>query len=217
MRKYLIFDMDGVLINTEPLHYKIWKQVFREKGLEIDYEHYKGCIGSTNQTLFRLIEEGYGVRFHEDESVLERFKELKNLYIHKNGIPAVEGVPKVIAKLKEKGYHMAVASSSMQEYIEICTEKIGVKQYFDILFSAERVARPKPFPDVFLSVAKQMGARPEECIVVEDSYNGSIAAKAAGMICLGFANPDSGEQDLSMDDLVFYPFTELIEAVEKEY
>lgn len=215
MIKYIIFDMDGVLINTEPLHYEIWRQVFAEHGLIIDFEHYKGCIGSTNNTLFNLMEEGYGVHFHDDPSVLARFKEIKNSYIRENGIPPIEGVAKVIAELKRQGYKLAVASSSPQEYIEICTEKAGIKQYFDILFSAERVARPKPFPDVFLNVAEQMGAKPEECIVVEDSYNGSRAAKAAGMICLGFANPDSGNQDLSAADVIFYPFCELIDTIEK--
>lgn len=215
MMKYIIFDMDGVLINTEPLHYKLWTQVFAERGIEIDFEHYKGCIGSTNHTLFNLIEEGYGVRFHEDPTVLTRFKELKNLYIRENGIPPIAGVVDTVAKLKEMGYQLAVASSSMQEYIEICTEKVGIKQYFDILYSAERVARPKPFPDVFLAVADAMGASPEECIVIEDSYNGSRAAKAAGMKCLGFANPDSGNQDLSAADVIFYPLANLIESIDK--
>lgn len=215
MIRYIIFDMDGVLMNTEPLHYELWKQVFRERGLEIDFEHYKGCIGSTNKTLFNLIQEGYGISFHEDKTVIARFKELKNIYIRENGIPPVEGVQEVVAKLKELGFKMAVASSSPQEYIEICTEKVGIKQYFDILCSAERVERPKPFPDVFLAVAEQLGAKPEECLVIEDSYNGSRAAKAAGMKCLGFANPDSGGQDLSSADVIFYPFEKLIATMEK--
>lgn len=214
MIKYIIFDMDGVLINSEPLHYKIWKQIFAERGLEIDFEYYKGCIGSTLKTLCDLIEEGYGVDFHGDMTLPARFKEVKNEYIDTYGVPQIEGIPQVIGKLKEMGYHLAVASSSPQEYIELCTKKIGIAQYFDILYSAERVARPKPFPDVFLTVAEKMQAKPEECLVIEDSYNGSRAAKAAGMKCFGFANPDSGNQDLSAADSIFYPFGNLLNVLD---
>lgn len=214
MIKYIIFDMDGVLINSEPVHYKIWKEIFAERGLDIDFEHYKGCIGSTWKTLCDLLLEGYGVNFYDDATLRIQFKEKKRMYIEKYGVPQIEGVVKVIKKLKEKGYRLAVASSSPQEYIEFCTEKVGIAQYFEILFSAERVARPKPFPDVFLAVAKMMQAKPEECLVIEDSYNGSKAAKDAGMKCLGFANPDSGNQDLTGADRIFYPFHKLIEALE---
>lgn len=215
MIKYIIFDMDGVLINSEPLHYKIWKQIFAERGLDIDFEHYKGCIGSTLKTLCDLMLEGYGVNFHGDRTLPAQFKEAKREYIEKNGVPQIEGVFEVIKKLKEMGYCLSVASSSPQEYIELCTEKIGIAQYFEILYSAERVARPKPFPDVFLAVADMMQAKPEECLVIEDSYNGSKAAKAAGMKCLGFANPDSGNQDLTSADRIFYPFGNLIEELDK--
>lgn len=214
MIRYIIFDMDGVLINSEPIHYEIWKRIFREEGLEIDFEHYKGCIGSTVTVLYDLIEAGYGVDFHEKLSLKDRFAELKSQYIKEKGIPQIEGVKEVLKLLKAKGYHLAVASSSPQDYIELCTKNIEIDKYFDILYSAERVARPKPFPDVFLAVAEAMQARPEECLVIEDSYNGSHAAKAAGMKCLGFANPDSGEQDLSAADRIFYPFTNLIQELE---
>ena len=87
--------------------------------------------------------------------------------------------------------------------------------YFDLMYSAERVEHPKPAPDVFLRTAEKMRMRPEECLVIEDSANGVRAAKAAGMICLGFANPGSGEQDLSEADGVFYPFAEMDELLKK--
>ncbi|MBO5461601.1 MAG: HAD family hydrolase [Ruminococcus sp.] len=215
MIRYIIFDMDGVLINSEPVHYEIWKEIFAEKGLEIDFEHYKGCIGSTVNVLYDLIKEGYGVDFHQDPSMKELYAKRKGLYIKEKGIPKIEGVTEVLSQLKERGYRLAVASSSPQEYIELCTKKIGIDQYFDILYSAERVSRPKPFPDVFLAVADAMKAEPEECLVIEDSYNGSHAAKAAGMKCLGFANPDSGNQDLSAADRIFYPFANLIQEMEQ--
>lgn len=214
MIKCIIFDMDGVLINTEPLHFSIWQQICKEHGFDLEYEKYKGCIGSTLRFLMDLLHENYGVSFYDDPAVLKRFKELKGDYLGKNGVPPVEGVPEVVAELHRRGYVLAVASSSSQDYIDFSTRELGISRYFDLLFSGERVARPKPAPDIFLEVAKQLGFSPEECLVVEDSCNGSKAAKAAGMSCMGFPNPDSGDQDLSAADKIFYPFSRLIEAAD---
>ena len=207
----IIFDMDGVLFNSEPIHYKVWKQIFAQEGLEIDFEHYKGCIGSTVKRLFELMREGYGRDFFGDETLPKRYHEEKGRYLAKHGIPVIPGVPETLAALKEKGYRLAIASSSPQAYIELCTRKAGIDGYFDVLFSAERVARPKPAPDVFLAAAQQMHALPEECLVIEDSENGSRAAKAAGMYCVGFSNPDSGNQDLSAADCVFDSYDHFME------
>lgn len=200
--------MDGVLINSEPVHFEIWKQVFAEQGVFIDYEHYKGCIGSTANRLCELVLEGYGVDFRGNSAVTQRFRELKNSYILEHGIPQIEGVYETVTALKEKGYTLAVASSSPQDYIEIIIKQIGLFDCFDLLFSAERVSRPKPAPDVFLAAAAALNVAPEECLVIEDSANGSKAAKAANMTCYGFANPDSGNQDLSAADQLFYSFKE---------
>lgn len=211
MIKCILFDMDGVLINSEPVHYEIWKQIFAEQGIIIDYEHYKGCIGSTVHRLFELILEGYGHDFRGSTDLPARFRELKSLYIKEKGIPQIDRVCETIHTLKEKGYILAVASSSPQDYIELIIRQLGLSDCFDLLFSAERVARPKPAPDVFLAAAKALGMQPEECVVIEDSENGSKAAKAAGMTCFGFINPDSGNQDLSAADHLFSSFMQFIE------
>lgn len=215
MVKCIIFDMDGVLTNTEPVHFELWQQVFRERGVDLDYEHYKGCIGSTFDYLCDLVFEGYGKDFHGDSSVKARFVEIKKQYIAEKGIPLVDGVLEIVKGLKEKGWRMAVASSSPQEQIEFCMKKAGLSDCFELLFSAELVERPKPAPDVFLETAKRLGVEPQECLVVEDSHNGSRAARAAGMLCMGFQNPDSGEQDLTAADEIFYPFANLLGFVEK--
>lgn len=209
MIKNILFDMDGVLINTEPLHYRIWKQVMEENGVQIDYEHYKGCIGSTRAYLFELFKEQYGVDIYDKPEIGKRFDEIKNEIIQKEGVPRIEGVEEVVHDLHDKGYHMAVASSSAQNYIEAHMKELNLTDCFEVLFSAENVKNPKPAPDVFLAAAEKLGAKPEECLVIEDSYNGARAAKAAGMRCFGFKNPDSGNQDLSSVQKVFYPFLEL--------
>jgi len=214
MKKCIIFDMDGVLINTEPLHFEIWKKVFAEYGIEnVSYDCYKGCIGSTYEYLLGLIKDGYGIDLRGREEVVRRFKEVKAEYIDEYGIPPIPDVPEVVRYLHEKGYKLAVASSSPQECIEQFMKMMGIDDCFSLLFSGENVKNPKPAPDVFLYTAEKLGVDPSECIVVEDSTNGRRAAKAAGMYCIGFDNPDSGVQSLADADVVCWPFIKLKEIL----
>ena len=203
MEKVILFDMDGVLVNTEPLHYRLWKQVLAERGLDIAFEVYKGCIGANGKRLMELVLEHYGVDYRDDAAIFARYYQLKEENLRYGDIPRIEGVNETLAELQKRGYRMAVASSSTQDYIELCTERAGIGHFFDVRFSAQWVKNTKPAPDVFLAAAEKMGAAPEKCVVVEDSTNGSRAAKAAGMVCLGFANPDSVGQDLSAADKIF--------------
>lgn len=215
MIKCVIFDMDGVLVDTEALHYRVWKRVFAEQGIDVAYDVYKGCIGSTAEYLYMLVDQAYGTSFRGNESLKTRFKAIKREILEREGIQAIEGVREMLSLIREKGYAMAVASSSPQEMIDWVAEMAGLTGYFDLMYSAERVEHPKPAPDVFLRTAEKMQMCPGECLVIEDSANGVRAAKAAGMTCFGFANPGSGEQDLSLADGVFYPFAEMEELLKK--
>lgn len=194
--KAVLFDMDGVLINTEPLHYRMWKETFRGRGLEIDYDVYKGCIGATDAFLMELILNNYGRDFRNDKNLSKERKVIEKRIIEEEGFPEMPGVEEMLRRLYEAGFLLAVASSSPPERIRDAMNYIGAGQYFSLLNSAENVAHSKPAPDIYLDTAKRIGAAPEECIVLEDSENGSIAAVSAGMICVGLDNPDSGEQNL---------------------
>ena len=94
MIRYIIFDMDGVLVNTEPMHFAVWKQLFQERGVSLEYDCYKGCIGSTGEYLCGLIYETYGRDFRGDSSIMKRFREIKNKVISSDGIPRIDGVPR---------------------------------------------------------------------------------------------------------------------------
>lgn len=211
--KCIIFDMDGVLIDTEPLHYEIWKQILAERGLEIDYEHYKDCIGSTRTFLFELLLKNYGRDFRNDAELPILFAKLKEKFLNEHGIPKIPGAAETVKILHEKGYTLAVASSSTLPYIEFSMKKLGIDSYFTLLLSGEQVKNPKPAPDTFLAVSEKLNISPKDCIVIEDSSNGSKAAHAAGMYCFGFVNPHSGNQDLSAADQLFHSFDELPEKI----
>ena len=108
---------------------------------------------------------------------------------------------------------MAVASSSMYERIERTAKSLGVDDCFDVYVSGEQLKRPKPAPDIFIKAAELLGVSPSECIVIEDSGNGVNAAKAAGMACVGYINPGSGDQDLSAADYL----VESLEGLETSF
>lgn len=209
MLKGIIFDMDGVLINSEPFHYQVWKEALKKRGINLDYEIYKPCIGSTVQVLMQILHEHYGVDEKDDSLPLE-VKNLKQEMIEKQGYPPlIPYVKDMLERFHEAGYHMAVASSSPQEYIENVTSYWGISPYFQVLVSGEHVEHPKPAPDIFLKTADILGLLPEECLVIEDSENGCRAAKAAGMTCMAYYNPDSGKQNLQTASVVVEGFEEI--------
>ena len=119
--KGIIFDMDGVLINSEPFHYRVWKETLRRRGIRLDYEVYKPCIGSTVSFLMKLLQENYGIDENDEELVLE-MKRIKQEMIEKDGYPPLlPHVEELLERLCQAGYDLAVASSSPQSYIEEVT------------------------------------------------------------------------------------------------
>ncbi|MGI6094530.1 MAG: HAD-IA family hydrolase [Lachnospiraceae bacterium] len=209
MLKAVIFDMDGTLINSEPFHFEAWKLAMAKRGLTLEYDKYKSCIGSTIEYLMGLFHKYYGID-REDTSVRDDMMAIKKQLILERGyVPLIPGVYELLKRLYEAGYLLAVASSSPEAYIKEVVHAHGIEQYFTLLCSGESVKDPKPAPDVFLKAARELGVDPEECLVVEDSMNGCKAAKAADMACIGFYNPDSGEQDLSTAVIVVEGFEEV--------
>ena len=209
--------MDGVLINSEPVHYRVWKQALAARGIELDHEIYKPCIGSTNGFLMDILHDNYGIS-RDDKELVETMEQIKKKVIAEEGFPIIKGVPQLLGRLKDSGYRLAIASSSPPAYIRQVVTSLGIDGYFELLVSGEQVKNPKPAPDVFLEAARQMKLDPEECLIIEDSSNGCRAAKAAGMVCCAYFNPDSGKQDLSPADVVIEGYEEIDGAfLEKVY
>lgn len=213
MDRFIIFDMDGVLINTEAMCYQVWKDLFAQLGVEINMDIYKCCIGSSDDVLMESVWQHCGKDFRGRTDLMEFFETRKLQEIAEHGVPPIPGAAETLRALQARGYRMAVASASPPSHIRLCLEKVGLLPYFGVLFSGEEVERTKPAPDVFLAAAAAMGAAPKDCTVVEDSRNGTLAAQAAGMRCIGFVNPDSGDQDLSAADVLIYRFAELLDAI----
>ena len=182
-------------------------------GVEIDFEKYKPCIGSTDRILFQIFLEQYGFDAEGHPELTEEYQKNRLNVEHEEGIIPMPDAKETVQALFDRGYRMAVASSSPQDYIEHCVSDIGVRDCFSVLFSGRRAPRPKPAPDTFLLAAEMLGADPTECTVIEDSENGSKAAKAAGMLCIGINNPGSGDQDLTAADVVVSGLRELLDLL----
>lgn len=206
MLKAVIFDMDGVLVDSEPLHYEVNRITMQEEwGKDLDYQYYKQYIGSTVMAMWNKIIKDFSMEGYTAKELFDLSEKVKERLVDEKGYPEVPGAVAFVKSISSK-YKLAVASSSALVNIEKNVAKLGIAEDFDTLVTGLSVKNPKPAPDIFLKAAEQLGVKPEECIVVEDSCNGTRAAKAAGMACIGFINPGSGEQDLSAADYLFEAF-----------
>lgn len=179
----VIFDCDGVLVDSEPLAMRVLLQTLAEAGVELGAEEaYAAFLGKSLATVCGILRDGYGVNV--DDAALARMRARLNEAIRRELQP-IPGIAETLGKL---GHRVCVASSSQVERIRLSLEVTGLSGFFgDDIFSATMVARGKPAPDLFLHAAQQMHVDPGRCMVVEDSPAGVTAALAAGMAVFGFA------------------------------
>ena len=208
MLKAVIFDMDGVIIDSEPFHWEVNKRLFKSLGIEISEEEYRHYIGVSNTTMWGAIKRKHGL--------LQSVKELAALQVEGNidfmkseRVDPVDGVIDLLSNLKKAGALIALASSSPYQIIGMVLDRFNIKRFFNSVVSGEDFERGKPSPDIFLKTAAMLGVLPVQCIVIEDATHGVHAARAAGMKCIGFANANSPGQDLSQADKIVYDFRSL--------
>lgn len=210
MFKAVIFDMDGVIIDSEPIHLKLEQKLLKQLGVHITEEEYNGYIGTTAYYMWKAIRIRHGITKDLEELVKsDREAYYKHLVSNENEVVLVNGVKDFIKELRKNHAKLAIASSSPIEVIEAVARIFQLEEYFDVVVTGDYVEESKPEPDIFLYAAEKLGVLAEECIVIEDSHNGVIAAKKAGMKCLGYINPSSGNQDLHMADLLVDSFSKL--------
>lgn len=204
MIKAVIFDMDGVIIDSEPLHQKIELVMFSDLGIKVPFEEHCTFVGTTTRNMCTKLKEKYGLKQTVDELV--NMKDERYIdYLRKNennDVLPVPGVLELIRELYDKGIKLAIGSSAPMREIELVLDTFKIRQLFDAIASGEEVPNSKPAPDTFLLAAQKLGVKPLDCLVIEDSDNGVRAAKNAGMKCIAYRNPHTKPQDLSFADVL---------------
>lgn len=179
MVKGVIFDMDGLMFDTERLSTIFWRQTGEEFGVDVP-EEFTYCFRGRNPAAIReAFLERYGADFD-----YERFREIRTRlqydYIREKGVPFKKGLMELLDYLQKKGIKAAVATSTDRKLADTMLERAGVRGYFDAFAYGDMVERSKPHPDVFLRAAEELGIPVKECLVLEDSIAGVEAGKAAG-------------------------------------
>lgn len=207
MKKLVIFDMDGVLLDSERLYLDMNQSFFKQLGASISIEEHQTFVGISATKMWTYIKDKFNLT-ETIEELKEREKELKYQTLKDAHLVPTDGVVEFLQELRQTNHTITIASSSLKKNIDLILSKLNLETYFDLIVSGEQVMKGKPDPDIFLKVAEHYQRLPQDCIVIEDSKNGVSAAKAAGMICIGFYNPGSGKQDLSSADHIMDNFND---------
>ena len=206
---YIIFDMDGVLLDSEPMHQEIIYETFQLKGIPFDKAYIQTLTGMSAFPMWEKVKRDA----HRTESV-EELMQFHRDYFFKRlpevKVPLVPHVREVLEKFKNEAKHLSLASSSGRKLIDIFTQQTNIAHYFEVMMSGDDVQYSKPNPEIFLKVAKWYYLPATQFTVIEDSTNGVKAAKSATMQCVGFQNPLSGGQDLSQADRLIHSMQELL-------
>ena len=183
--KAAIFDMDGLLFDTERVFQETWQEIAREHNVILDSNFIKTVTGTSGERLCQVIEEYYHIS--NGAAVVEDCQERvrKKLAVE---VPVKEGAHEILEYFKRNNIKMAVASSSRIEQIESNLKISGIRDYFEAVVSGTEVSHGKPAPDIFLYAAGRIGCPPSDCLVFEDSENGIKAGHAAG--CITVMVPD---------------------------
>ena len=209
MIRTVIFDMDGVIIDTEPIHHHAFFTQFAELGITVSDALYASFLGSSTRNVFQQLKQEFNLP-QEVPALLQRKRELFNQAFDTDaGLDLLPGVRALIEDLQAHGVQLVLASSASKATIARVFQRFGLAPYFSHTVSGEDFAQSKPNPAIFLHAAELSQTPVGECIVIEDSANGVAAAKAAGIYCVGYASPHSAGQDLRLADRVIQDFSEL--------
>ena len=203
----VIFDMDGVLVDSEPLHYESTVRVLADVGVRFTARENDEFVGWTDLAMFERLVARHRLSAAPEDLAARRVALMLERIA--DGIPVMPGVPDVPRRLAGEGYRLAIASSATPALIRAVVRALDAGALFSVLTSSEEVPRGKPAPDVFLEAARRLVVPAARCVVVEDSRNGLLAAKAAGMACAAIPCATTRHHDFREADWRLASLTEL--------
>lgn len=211
----VLFDMDGVILDSEPLHTLARARFFAALGVPASAEK-EIVLGARKLDYWTDFKFRYGLADSPKELVAGEFREVLNLIKEKN-LPESKNLSALLGFLGKNGVSVAVGSASSREYVSGVLEFLGIADCFRTIVCGDEVPRPKPAPDTYLIAAEKLGAEPGRCFVVEDSRTGSLAAAAAQIPCIGYrGTATAANSDFSACKYVVTDMREIIDIISSE-
>lgn len=208
----VLFDFDGVVVDSEPVHYKTFTEFVRPLGIEVSEERwYLEFAGTGSKNIFTVLLREAGITDEKTiDDYVEKRKKVYGELVKKGKVKANPGIKEFLELLKEKKIKTAVVSGGHSENIRIALSVLGLESYFGSIIGSGDYERRKPYPDAFLKAAEKLGVKPDECLVLEDSVSGFNAAKNAGMKIIIFESPaveniDKKEAEAVIKDFNDFP------------
>jgi len=196
----VIFDMDGVLIDSEPIHIEIERQLFDKLGINVSAEVHHTYLGTAGDFMYGDIKSRFGrsetveeLMAFDDAFRCNYFKNLKSIVLN-------EGVLNLLQEIKSAGLKLAVATSSSPAIAHVVLDRCGIKSVFDTVMTTQEAGKSKPSPDVYLAASRIINVNPCNCLVFEDSPNGMKAARKAGMFCITVKTDSVDVNDIAGSD-----------------
>ncbi|ULC60747.1 HAD family phosphatase [Flaviramulus sp. BrNp1-15] len=209
MLKAVIFDMDGVIIDSEPMHNKAYHDMFDEVGINVSSELYESFTGQSTINICKRLCDYFDLKEAPETLVALKRKHYKHFFESNSDLTLIDGVFDLIKDYHSNGLTLVLASSAAMTSINQIFDRFDLNKYFIAKFSGGDLKKSKPHPEIFIKAASATGFSNKECLVIEDSTNGVIAAKAADLYCVGFDSFHSKNQDYSKADLVIKDFKEI--------
>jgi beta-phosphoglucomutase len=207
--KCVIFDMDGVIIDSEEIHKKAYYETFASIGVTVSDALYKTLTGSSTINAFQKLVTHFKLDLNPEELVLNKRKRYVNFFENDPTLHLVKGVEELIKHCYNKGITLVLASSSAMVNIDRVFNRFNLNPYFTAKISGADLTESKPNPEIFEKAALLGNTPKENCVVIEDSDNGITAANAAGIFVFGFKNPMAEDQTLENADFILNNFKRL--------
>lgn len=209
MLKAVLFDMDGVIVDTEPLHRKAYHQMFEDVNINVDSTLYESFTGQSTINICKRLVDHFGLNESPEYLMGLKRKHYKYLFENDDELALIDGVLDLIKDYHSNDITLVVASSASMDGINQIFERFNLNPYFSAKFSGADLKKSKPHPEIFIKAAESTGYNKSECMVIEDSTNGIKAAHAAGIFCTAFKSPHSSGQDYSLANIVIEDFEEI--------
>ena len=209
MLKAVIFDMDGVIINSEPMHNKAYHDMFNEVGINVSSELYESFTGQSTINICKRLCDYFNLEESPETLVALKRKHYKQFFESNSELALIDGVLDLIKDYHSNGLKLVLASSAAMTSINQIFDRFDLNKYFIEKFSGGDLKQSKPHPEIFIKAAEATGFTNDACMVIEDSTNGIEAAKAANIFCVGYDSFHSKNQDYTKADMVIKDFKEI--------